>query len=304
MIKALTRPRFSSPWSRGAEGGFGAIIEHLKYFGYFLPSLAVIYAIKIGKPTPKVFLLLFLAVFFSAFEFQGGGRRITGFLAGVAVITYLVYKRNDLKIRHFMALGVVAFGMLILLDMQLAFRNRGYEGMFETYDIENLNEVRVDDNFYRIAQLIDWMPEIYPHAGSQWLIYSLSRPIPRYFWANKPLDPGYDVAKMAGEYGVSLTTTIVGEAYASGGMYMIFAVGLFYGALAASFRRILYENLGVLGFALYSIGTLATVGGVRALVDLIIFSYAMLGLLLFYRYFLRKRINAEQSEPVLHFSES
>lgn len=301
MIKALTKPRFSAPWARGAEGGFGAIIEHFKYFGYFLPSLAVIYTIKVKKFTPKVILVYFLAIFFSAFEFQGGGRRITGFLAGVAVITYLVYKRHDLKIRHFLALGVVAGGMIILLDMQLAFRNRGYEGMFQEYDVESLSEVRVDDNFFRIAQLIDWMPNIYPHAGLQWVIYSLSRPIPRFIWENKPLDPGYDVAKMAGEYGVSLTTTIVGESYASGGMYMIIIIGMVYGIIAASFRRILYTDLGVLGFALYSIGTLAIVGGVRALVDFIIFSYALLGLLFLYRYVLKSRLKKEETTTFVDF---
>jgi len=161
--------------------------------------------------------------------------------------------------------------------------------MIEKYEIEGLNEVRVDDNFFRIAQVIDWMPSIYPFAGSQWLVYSLSRPIPRYFWPGKPLDPGYDVAKMAGEYGVSLTTTVVGEAYASGGVYMIIFIGFMYGVVAASFRNLLYTNLGVLGFAIYSIGTLATVGGVRALVDFIIFSYALLGLLVLFRFFLRKR---------------
>lgn len=290
MIGALDRARFSSPWSRGAEGGVSAIFEHLKYFGYFLPSLAVLYAIKVKKLNFNVVLLFGLAVFFSAFEFQGGGRRITGFLAGVAIVTYLVYKRNDLKIRHFVSLAIVGGGMLVLLDMQLAFRNKGYEGMIENYDIEQLNEVRVDDNFFRIAQLIDWIPELYPYAGSQWLIYSLGRPIPRFLWEGKPIDPGYDVAKMAGELGVSLTTTVVGEAYASGGTLMIIFVAMFYGALAATLRNLLNDNLGILGFALYSLGTLAIVGGVRALVDLIIFSYAFFGLLFLYRYVLRKRV--------------
>ncbi len=299
MIRALNRPRFSSPWARGVEGGFGAILEHLKYFGYFLPSVAVLYAIKIKRITFKVVLLFALAIFFSAFEFQGGGRRITGFLAGVAVITFLVYKRNNLKIYHFIGLGAIAGGMLVLLDMQLAFRNKGYEGMFNDYEIEGLNEVRVDDNFFRIAQVIDWIPSIYPFAGSQWLIYSLSRPIPRYFWPGKPIDPGYDVAKMAGEYGVSLTTTVVGEAYASGGVYMIIFIGFIYGLIAASFRNLLYTNLGILGFAIYSIGTLATVGGVRALVDFIIFSYALLGLLVLFRFFLKKRSVAMPNSSVI-----
>ncbi|TNE72225.1 oligosaccharide repeat unit polymerase [bacterium] len=293
MIQALTRPRFRSPWARGAEGGFGSLIEHLKYFGYFLPSLAVLYALKVKKLTGKVVLLFFLAVFFSAFEFQGGGRRITGFLVGVAVITYLVSKRNQLRVKHLFGLFIISVGLLVLLDMQLAFRNSGYDNMIQKYDVENLNEVRVDDNFLRIAQLIDWIPNLYPYAGSQWLIYSFGRPIPRYFWESKPLDPGYDVAKMAGEFGVSLTTTVVGEAYASGGLVMIIIVGLFYGVMASTVKQLLNLDLGVLGFSLYSIGTLAIVGGVRALVDMIIFSYAFFGLIALYKYFIKKRFNRE-----------
>lgn len=298
MVSALTRSRFRSPWQRGVTGGFNAIIEHLKYFGYFLPSLAVLYWIKEKKINFNVILLFALAIFFSAFEFQGGGRRITGFLAGVAIITYLVYKRNNIKIADVFVLTLIGFGLLVLLDMQLAFRNKGYDDMFSKYDIENLNEVRVDDNFYRIAQLIDWIPIDYPHAGAQWLIYSFGRPIPRAIWTSKPVDPGYDVAKMANEPGVTLTTTIVGEAYASFGIIMIILMGLFYGALSNTIKKLLEINLGILGFALYSLGTLAIVGGVRALVDLIIFSYAFMGLIFLYNYFIKRQFKIFRTSKI------
>jgi oligosaccharide repeat unit polymerase len=289
MISALDRPRFNAPWSRGAFGGFSAIIEHLKYFGYLLPTLFVLIALKEGKMNAKVLIALVLTIFFSAFEFQGGGRRITGFLIGVGAITYMVYKRNELGVRHYLIMTILAAGMLVLLDMQLAFRNKGYENMFSTYDVEQLDEVRVDDNFLRIAQMIELIPESHPYGGFKYYIYSLGRPIPRFFWPGKPLDPGFVVNEMVGEMGVSLTTTVVGEAYASMGVINIIFMAFMYGLIAGSVRQMVYYKMGILGFTIYALQTLAIVGGVRALVDMVIFSYAFLGLMVMYKFWIRKK---------------
>lgn len=286
MLKSLTRARFSSPWARGSAGGLDAILEHLKYFGYVLPALLGLLFLTTSRFDIRRYIAAFLTLFFGAFEFQGGGRRITGFLAGSLIMTILIYKRKDLKIRHFLMVGLAAASLLVLLDMQLAFRNRGYEGMFQKYELENLDEVRVDDNFLRLAQIVDMIPSLYPHSGIQYLTWSFSRPIPRYFWQNKPLGPGFDVASMVGAKGVSLTSTIVGEAYASMGFIMIIFVGILFGFISGTLNNLIDGSLGVLGVALYSVGVLALVGGVRSLPDLIIFSYAFLGILFMYKVFL------------------
>jgi hypothetical protein len=89
---------------------------------------------------------------------------------------------------------------------------------------------------------------------------------------------------MVGAKGVSLTSTVVGESYASNGLFMIIVLGTMFGILAGTLNKMLNEAMGVLGVALYSIGALALVGGVRSLPDLIIFSYAFLGLLVMYRF--------------------
>ncbi len=288
MMEALTRPRFAAPWLRGGSlGGFSAIFEHMKYFGYLLPALAAILYVKEGRLNPKVILALFLAVFFSAFEFQGGGRRLTGFLAGVGMVTFLVAKRDQLKVKHFAFMGVAAVALLILMDMQLTFRNMGYAGMFQKYDYESFTEIKVDDNFLRIAQVLDNVPEVHPYSGTQYLFWAFARPVPRVFWPGKPVSPGFNVAAMVGERGVTLTTTVVGEAYASFGIIMIIFIAFLYGILAGTLTRMLNQNLGIVGIALYSLGTLALVGGVRSLVDLIIYSYAFLGLLVIYYYVIR-----------------
>lgn len=290
MIDALSRPRFAAPWLRGGSlGGFNAIFEHMKYFGYLLPALSALMYVKEGKFNLKVILAFALTIFFSAFEFQGGGRRLTGFLAGVGMITYLVAKRHQLRMRHFTVIGVLSVMLLILLDMQLTFRNMGYADMFTRYEYETFSEIKVDDNFLRIAQIIEHVPEAHPYSGTQYLTWAFARPIPRVFWPGKPVSPGFNVAAMVGERGVTLTTTVVGEAFASLGITMIIFMAFLYGVLAGSLTRMLNQHLGLVGIALYSLGTLALVGGVRSLVDLILYSYAFLGLLVIYYYVIRGR---------------
>jgi hypothetical protein len=288
MMRGLTKSRWASPWARGASGGTDAIIEHFKYFGYVLPPLTALLFLQNKVFDLRNYLALGLTVFFSAFEFQGGGRRITGFLAGSLIMTVLIYKREKLKLIHFIMVAVSGFGLLVLLDMQLAFRNRGYQGMFEEYQLTQLDEVRVDDNFLRLCQIIDRIPSEFPHSGFQYPLWAFSRPIPRAFWPGKPLGPGFDVAQMVGALGVSLTSTIIGESYASQGFFMIILMGALFGILSGSLTKMLDGNLGVLGVALYSIGALALVGGIRSLPDLIIFSYGFLGILAIYRQVLSK----------------
>jgi hypothetical protein len=290
MMRSLTKSRFSAPWARGSAGGMDAIMEHLKYFGYILPSLTALLISRYGLRHSGSYLAIFLTIFFSAFEFQGGGRRIIGFLAGSFMVTFMISNLKRLKIWHFGVVGVMGIALLILLDMQLTFRNVGYEAMFERYDVEKFEEIKVDDNFLRLAQVIDLIPSQFSHSGFEYLLWSFTRPIPRALWPNKPLGPGFDVAQMVGARGVSLTSTVIGESYASLGYVMIIIVGTIFGVLSGTLDRLLSLELGSLGVAYYSIGALALVAGVRSLPDLIIFSYAFGGLFLIYRFWLRKKV--------------
>ncbi|MGM0589098.1 MAG: hypothetical protein ACQETE_11820 [Bacteroidota bacterium] len=289
MISALTRPRFSAPWARGSFGGLNAFYEHLKYFGYLLPAATVLLGLKERKITVRLVIAGILTIFFSAFEFQGGGRRIMGFLYGSGAATYLVARWRELSWKKLTVIGLLSVLFLILLDMQLQFRNEGYQGMFDKYELSNFEEVKVDDNFFRITQIIEFVPQMHPYAGMKYLVYSFGRPIPRYFWESKPLNPGFDLAEMADEYGVTLSMTVIGEAYASYGIIMVMIMGLFYGTLAGTLNRLLDKRLGILGYAIYALGTMALVAGVRSLIDLVLFSYALIGVLFIYRIYLRRK---------------
>lgn len=289
MIRSLTKSRFASPWARGISGGFGSLVEHLKYFGYLLPPATALYLYTQKKISVKVVVAIFLMLFFSAFEFQGGGRRITGFLAGSFLLTFLIIRRFDLKLIHYIGVGVVGLLVLILLDMQLQFRNQGYEEMFNKYEVASFEEIRVDDNFLRIAQITELIPDQFPHSGLDYLIWTFTRPIPRAFWPGKPLGPGFDVANMVGAEGVSLTSTVVGESYASFGYVMLIITGTIFGMVCGTVNQFLYRPLGMLGIAMYALICLAIIAGVRSLVDMVIFSYAFWGMVVIHRVWLRKK---------------
>lgn len=296
MLESMTKSRFNVPWARADSGGLNSFFEHLKYFGYITPSLSVLIYIKDGKLTPRVLISFFLTLFFSTFEFQGGGRRITGFLAGTGIITWMVAKKNFLQWKHFVVIGLLFAGLLVLLDMQLKYRNIGYANMFQNYEIEEFENVKVDDNFLRIAQITEFVPVVHPYSGIQYVVWAFARPVPRYFWPGKPTGPGFNMADLAGERGVSLSMTVVGEAYASFGMAMVIFIACFYGMLAATLNKILYSDLSTLGYAVYALGMMALVAGVRSLADLIIFSYALLGIVVIYKLYLQRKVNPSYAQ--------
>ena len=289
MIDALTRPRFRAPWARGSSGGLESFFFHLKYFGYITPALTAIIIVKEGKPNLKVITALALTIFFTLFEFQNGARRILGFLFGSGALTYLMANRNRLTIKHMAVMVALGAMLLILLDMQLTFRNIGYQNMIDRYEFGEFEEIRVDDNFYRITQIIQFVPATHPFSGLKYLVWAFGRPIPRYFWAGKPLDPGFDLAKMAGEFNVSLSMTVVGEAYASFGMIMVILMGIFYGLLCGTFNQLLISKMRTIGYALYATGILSLVSGIRSLSDLIVFSYAFLAIIVVYKFLIKPR---------------
>ena len=289
MINSLTKPRFMAPWARSQSGGLSSFIFHLKYFGYIAPALTSIIIVKERKVNLKVAIAITLTLFFCFFEFQNGARRIIGFLAGSGVITYLVAMRDRLRLRHMVILGTLTIAVIILMDMQLQFRRIGYENMFDRYELEEFETVKVDDNFYRITQIVQFVPSTHPFSGLQYLVWAFGRPIPRYFWESKPLSPGFNIAELAGEYNVSLSMTVVGEAYASYGWMMVALMGIFYGLLSGTFNQILESRLNTMGYALYATGLLALLAGVRSIADMIVFSYAFLVILLLYKTIIEPR---------------
>jgi hypothetical protein len=289
MINGLSACRFCAPWNRGAVGGSEAFVEHLKYFGYTLPSLAVLIWYYNGRLHPKTVCSVSMSLIMVAFLSQDGGRRVIGVVAGAALITWLLLQQN-LKPRM-LIVSVCAIGcLLVTMELMLKYRGVGFSADWQADDSKTQAAlIHVDDNILRLTQLIKFIPDVQAYVGIEPLTFAMVRPVPRYFWPDKPVDPGYDLTALLGEEGFSLTTSVVGEFYAMHGLAGVFVGGFFFGRIANMWSKILSTPGGAGKAMTYGLGIMVLFTALRSLQDLVIMSYGLLAWLVIANVFIRNR---------------
>lgn len=300
VIDSLFRGRWEAPWSRGELGGWSAFIEHLSYFGYLMPGLTVLLAARERRwVTFRLLVSLACMAVFMLFLAQSGSRRLLGVFVGSGLITSTVTHRKRLTARHISLVLVLGLVTLISLNLMLAIRGSGLR-RFSVDEFE-MDAIRVDDNFLRLAQTIELVPTQHPHSGPQWLIHAFVRPVPRVLWPGKPTSPGFQIQEAVGAQGVSLTSSIVGEAYAAFGWLGILCTGLTLGWLAGSLNRLLVAPLGLAHSLVYALGVMALFAGERSLIELVLMSYPLLALWALHKFAgletLRRRLRRAPAQP-------
>jgi len=277
MFHALGESRWSAPWARGRLGGWDAFRDHMQYFGYVLPALTVVLSHRRGWLHPPVLIGIVLSIVMVLFLSQGGGRRVTGVVIGAALLCWLLLQAR-LNLRTLSVAALVTALLLVFMQQMLTYRNVGFKAL-QAGDIKTsqYGRLHVDDNFYRLTQIIQFIPETHPYAYFQPVIYAMIRPVPRVFWPGKPTTPGYDLPALNGMKGVSLTTSIIGELYASFGLLAVFIGAVVLGRLARMWSRIRELPGSVSGTLTYSLGLMAMFAGLRSMQDLVIMSYGLLG---------------------------
>jgi hypothetical protein len=280
MIEGLGANRFGAPWSRSAIGDWHAFIEHMTYFGYVLPSLIVVLANRKGWVQPRVIIGATLSLIMMLFLAQGGGRRVIGVMLGAAALNWaLLQGRLKLKL----VVGFVAAVAMVLIAMHemLEYRGVGINSVLSGKASETeFAYLHVDDNFLRLSQTILLFPDVHPYVDLQPMIYALVRPVPRVFWPSKPIDAGYDLSKMVGIKGASLTHSIVGELYTMSGLFAVLLGGLFLGRLAGMWNKVLDLPGGTAKAVVWGLGMMVLFAGVRSMQDLVIMSYGLFGWLI------------------------
>lgn len=280
MYNALFVNRFSAPWSRGALGGWDAFLDHMSYFGYLLPSLAVLLYRSESKISWRAIVLASMAVVIGLLMAQGGGRRTIGALALSGGLVWVLTARS--KGRALLLTGMLGLPPLMMyLQFILLTRSSGM-GMANSIDAEDLfvNRFSVDDNINRLAQLIEMIPESFPHVGFDWVIWLLARPIPRVFWPGKPEGVGFDLAAVQGMSDVSLTFSVVGESYLAFGMVGCLVVGLMYGYISRWLTQLWDYREYPGAILMYSLGLLSLFVGLRSAVEFVLLSYGILAWIL------------------------
>ena len=285
MVHYLGQERWAAPWGRGQLGGWDAFLDHLQYFGYLLPVLTVVIGRRVGVRNLRTVICMAMSVVVTLFLAQSGSRRVIGVVVGMALVLWVLDQRR-LRIKHLLASIGAIVALLIALQVMLEYRNIGFSaligkgevvsGRFEKRQLLEEEHLRVDDNFYRLCQIIQLIPESYPFVYHKYLIYVIVRPVPRVFWPDKPIDAGFDLPTALGVEGLSLSYSVIGELYMSLGFIGIALGGWFYGRISAMASALLTRCTTQGALVIYSIVVMALFSGMRSILDLILVSYVVL----------------------------
>ena len=286
MIYYLGQDRWSAPWARGQLGGWDAFLDHLQYFGYLLPMLTVVVSRYVGWRNIRTLTCGAMSVVVTLFLAQSGSRRVVGVVMGMALVLW-VLGQERLRIKHaiqtFAAIAILLVGLQVMLE----YRNLGLASLLGvTTEAGQVREekkrfleegtLRVDDNFYRLCQVMQFIPKSYPYVYHKYLLYILVRPVPRVFWPDKPVDPGFDLPSAVGVEGVSYSYSVIGELYMSLGFFGIAIGGWFFGRLSAMARGLLTHSNKLAALVMYSVVVMALFSGMRSILELVLVSYVVL----------------------------
>ena len=287
MVDSLFSQRGEGVWSRGVIGGKSSFVTQLQYFGYLALPLTIALHHRVGRVDWRVALGMLLATVFLLFLIRDGGRRLVGMVLGSGLIAWLLLQPR-LGLREIFVAAISALGMLALLQVMLLFRGEEggiVSGMFSgrAFDSNPLGSgIRVDNNFLWLVRTIDLIPEFKSHTGWSAIIYWVVRPIPRFFWPDKPIGPGINLPCELGQCwsdNFTLTISVIGDWYVSFGVYTVAIAALAMGFMGG---KLVLVWLGptVRQKLLYSLGLMWLFIGLRNYVELILMSYPIIALYL------------------------
>ena len=272
MFSYIGQQRWSAPWGRAQLGGWGSFRDQMPYFGYVLPSLTALLIARRGF-TFQTWLSIAASAIMLAFLSQGGGRRIIGVTVGAALIVW-IQAQPVLKVRALVMAGAITVVMAAFMQFMLNMRTLGYEE-YLFRGASDYDYLHVDDNYLRLAQVIELVPAEHPHVEYRQIWFTLVRPVPRVFWANKPLDPGFDLPTILGMKGVSLSTSIIGEWYLSYGWFTVVLGAWLHGRLARTANTLREEERFHANPIVYGLAVMILVAGMRSMQELVIMSYTL-----------------------------
>ena len=273
MFSYVGEQRWAAPWGRGQLGGWDAFLDSMQYFGYVLPSLTALLIARTGFNV-QAWLSILMSGMMLVFLSQGGGRRIIGVTVGAAIIVW-IQAQQVLRVRRLTIAAAAVVALLTAMQLMLNIRTGGYEA-FMFRGQSDYDYLHVDDNFLRLAQVVEIVPAEHPHVGLQQIWFTIVRPVPRVFWPNKPVNPGFDLPAMVGLKGVSLSTSIIGEWYLTWGWLTVIFGGWLHGRLARTVNTLREREEYRTNPIVYGLAVMVLVAGMRSMQDLIIMSYALI----------------------------
>jgi oligosaccharide repeat unit polymerase len=290
MFRSLGSGRWDAPWARGQLGGWDAFLDHLQYFGYLTSVLTVVVGRRVGWRNWRTIVSAVLSVVMALFLVQSGSRRVIGVVVGVALIFWVLVQDSRLKVKHVVAAMLTMIALLLAMQVMLQYRNVGFSAAMTdpsvaAEDMPQSEYLHVDDNFYRLCQVIQLIPSTHPYVYHGYLVYAVVRPIPRVLWPDKPVDAGFDLTRAVGDREVSYSCSVIGELYMSLGFFGIAIGGWLYGRFAALVNGMLMQSAGLGVVVIYSIGVMALFSGMRSMLELVLVSYVIVAWVVLSRLF-------------------
>lgn len=281
MFRYVGSGRWDAPWARGQLGGWDAFLDHLQYFGYLTAILTLAVGRRIGWRNWRTLVSALMSVVMALFLVQSGSRRVIGVVGGMALVFWILGHDSKFKVKHALVVTLTLIALLFAMQIMLQYRNVGLTVALSDpgirKDERSSNEyLHVDDNFYRLCQVIQLIPKTHPYVYHGYLVYALVRPVPRVFWPDKPIDAGFDLTEALGDREVSYSCSVIGELYMSLGFLGIAIGGWLYGRLAALVNGMLTQSAGLGAVVIYSIGVMALFSGTRSLLELVLVSYVII----------------------------
>jgi hypothetical protein len=175
------------------------------------------------------------------------------------------------------------------MQLMLEYRNKGFVAITQEEKRFEYDYLHVDDNFLRLSQIIDLVPEHHPYTYEKQIFYYAIRPIPRILWPGKPIDSGFDLPSVLGREDVSLSSSAIGEFYLAWGWITVFLGGLIYGKLANTVSVLLVDVKGSSAILVYSMAAMVLIAGMRSMIELVLMSYTILAWILITRILAVKR---------------
>ena len=160
------------------------------------------------------------------------------------------------------------------MQFMLNIRGQGYEA-FAFRGESEYDYLHVDDNYLRLAQVIQIVPAELPFVEHRQIWFTIVRPVPRVFWPAKPVDPGFDLPAIVGMKGVSLSTSIIGEWYITFGWIAVILGGWLHGRLSRTVNQLREAEIYKTNPIVYGLAVMVLVSGMRSMQDLVIMSYAL-----------------------------
>jgi oligosaccharide repeat unit polymerase len=300
LVQSLGAPRFAAPWQMGRLGDWRTFQYHMTYFGQVVPTLTVVLAHQIGWQRGRTMVAVICTVIMLAFLSSSGSRLEVGSVLGAAIATWLLLQP---RITRRLTIGFTATLLvtLVWLQIMVTIRNQGLTRLLAGDEFQaNFSHLIVDDNFYRLTQVLDVMPESYPHTYGGQIYYVMVRPIPRVFWPEKPINSGFDFEAAIGIPGdwVGLSYTVAGEFYLDFGMPTVALGGFIYGLFAAMWNRLLVEGRGPARPLVYGLGLLAMFGGIRSQQIFMIKSFTVVAFLVVHMLFVHGWTRSQGRPPL------